>query len=160
MTSKTTVWLMASAIALSTAAPVLAQSADAAYQQRLQTYGDQRAAYDERSADYRAQQQAYEADRAKYDRARADYDRRYGSGAYDRRYPQYATRFDSAGYANSSDYRREQASFDHDRQVYEDTRRDYDRRNGYGAYDRRYPDQARRFSVSGQVYTAQAAATI
>jgi hypothetical protein len=35
MTSKTTVWLMASAVALSTAAPVFAQSSDAAYQQRL-----------------------------------------------------------------------------------------------------------------------------
>jgi hypothetical protein len=67
---------------------------------------------------------------------------------------EYATRFDGPGYSNSSDYYGEQASFDHDRQVYEDTRRDYDRRNGNGAYDRRYPDQARRFSVSGQVYSS------
>src|SRR4051812_38504896 len=49
MTSRTTVWLMASAVALSTAAPVFAQSADAAYQRRMETYGDQRAAYDQRS---------------------------------------------------------------------------------------------------------------
>jgi hypothetical protein len=150
MTSRTTAWLMASAVALSTAAPVFAQSADPAYQQRLDTYSAQRDAYDQRSADYRDQQSAYEAERAKYVRARADYDRRYGSGAYDRRYPQYATRFDSPTYATSAAYYGEQRDFDRDRQAYQDSRRDYDRRNGDGAYDRRYPDQASRFNTSGQ----------
>jgi len=145
---------MASALALSTAAPAFAQSADAAYQQRLESYGDQRAVYDAQSADYQQQQRDYDRDRARYLSDKADYDRRYGVGAYDRRYPQYATRFDDTRYAGSSDYYGEQTAFDHDRQIYEDTRRDYDRRNGYGAYDRRYPDQARRFSTSGQVYGA------
>jgi hypothetical protein len=151
MTSRITAWLMASAVALSITTPALAQSADAAYQQRLQAYGDQRAAYDQRSADYQAQQQAYQVERDKYERARAKYDRRNGSGAYDRRYPQYATRYDRPAYGGGG-YNGDQQTFDRDRQAYQDARRDYDRRNGDGAYDRRYPDSAQRFNTDGRGY--------
>ena len=157
MTFKNTVWVMTSVLALSApmTAPAFAQTAgDAAYQQRLQAYGDQRATYDAQNADYQQQQRDYDRDRSKYLNDKSDYDRRYGAGAYDRRYPDYATRYDSPTYRDRTAYHRDQDVSARDRQVYEDSRRDYDRRNGYGAYDRRYPDQAARFSAPGPSYTS------
>jgi hypothetical protein len=96
---------MASALALSAAAPVVAQDyypyrpADA-YQQQQRDYDAQRYQYDAQRSQYEAQRYAYQnrtadyrAARADYERrlaewqaARADYDARYGYGAYARRY--------------------------------------------------------------------------
>ena len=50
---------------------------------------------------YQDQRAQYERDRAAYEVSRRDYDRRYGTGSYDRRYPDYATRY-NAPYADGS----------------------------------------------------------
>ncbi|MBI1685056.1 glycine zipper 2TM domain-containing protein [Caulobacter hibisci] len=150
MTSRRMAWLMAGAVAITSAAPALAQ--DTTYQQQLRTYQEQRSSYEARRADYDSRQAQYDADRAAYERSRADYDRRYGAGAYDRRYPIEASRWRKPAYPTSNDYYAEQRQFEADRAAYERTRTDYDRRNGRGAYDRRYPDEARRFAISGQSY--------
>lgn len=147
MTSRRMAWLMAGAVAISTAAPALAQ--DAGYQQQLRTYEEQRSSYEARRADYDSRQAQYDADRAAYERARSDYDRRYGSGAYDRRYPDEARRWRTPAYPTSNAYYGEQRQFETDRAAYERARDRYDARNGRGAYDRRYPDEARRFDTSG-----------
>ena len=93
---------MASALALATAAPAMAQyyqptpryQADQErYQQQREEYQRQRQAYEARRDDYDQSRQGYQAARAEYDRrlaaynrARYDYDRRYGYGAYARLY--------------------------------------------------------------------------
>jgi len=97
MTSPRIAWLMAGTIAFGAAAPAVAQYAGAqtTYQRQLDSYQDQRATYDDQRADYSVQAAAYARERADYERARRDYDRRYGVGAYDRRYPDYASRYDT-----------------------------------------------------------------
>jgi len=98
---------MASTLALSTAAPAFAQYQDQSqyrptqeyqnaqdrYQQQQDQYRQQRDAYDARRSDYDEHRAGYQAARDEYqhrlnayNRARADYDRRYGYGAYVRRY--------------------------------------------------------------------------
>lgn len=147
MTSKTIVALMTGAMAFGAIAPAMAQTS--AYQQSLQRYDDQRANYYERVAEYRDRQEAYERDRANYLQARDDYDRRYGRGAYDRRYRQQADRYRAAEYRQNAAYYAEQAQFERDRANYERARANYDRRYGEGAYDRRNPRDADRFRSSG-----------
>ena len=152
MISKTIAALLATTVACGAIAPAFAQ--DAAYQARVQTYNDQRASYYDKVAEYQERQDAYERDRANYIRAREDYDRRYGVGAYDRRYPSYADRYRVAQYRDSAAYYAEQAEFERARATYERARYDYDRRNGEGAYDRRHPSEASRFAVSGVSYAS------
>jgi hypothetical protein len=98
---------LASALALATALPALAQgyygapyqptqqyrddaaryeNDRAAYENRRDDYDASRAAYDNRSADYRAARADYERRHADWVQARADYDARYGYGAYVRVY--------------------------------------------------------------------------
>ncbi|PZR34995.1 glycine zipper domain-containing protein [Caulobacter segnis] len=152
MTSKTLVALMATTMTVGAIAPAVAQTS--AYQQSLQRYDDQRANYYERVAEYRERQDAYERDRANYLQARDDYDRRYGRGAYDRRYRDQADRYRAAEYRQSAAYYAEQAQFERDRANYERARYNYDRRYGEGAYDRRNPRQAERFRTSGYGYAS------
>ena len=152
MTSKTLTALLATTLALGAIAPAVAQTS--AYQQSLQRYDDQRANYYERVAEYRDRQAAYERDRANYLQARDDYDRRYGRGAYDRRYRDQADRYRAAEYRQSAAYYAEQAQFERDRANYERARYNYDRRYGEGAYDRRNPRQAERFRTSGYGYAS------
>lgn len=152
MTSKTLAVALAATVACGAIAPALAQ--DSAYQQSLRSYDDQRANYYERVAEYQDRQEAYERDRANYLRARDDYDRRYGRGAYDRRYPNYADRYRTAQYRDSAAYYAEQADFERARANYERARYDYDRRYGEGSYDRRHPSEADRFRVSGVSYAS------
>lgn len=98
---------LASALALATAMPVVAQPYDAGqyrptdqyqrdtdryqqdrndYQDRRDAYDSSRAAYDDNRADYQAARRDYERRREDWVRARADYDARYGYGAYVRVY--------------------------------------------------------------------------
>ena len=103
---------LASTVALTVAAPALAQSQyqptqyqpqyqptqqyqeqQQQYQDQQQQYQQQRDNYDQRRADYDEHREGYAAARRAYDdrlaayhRARADYDRRYGYGAYVRVY--------------------------------------------------------------------------
>lgn len=150
MTSRLLATLLATTVACGAVAPAFAQ--DSAYQRSLERYDAQRSNYYESVAEYQQRQAAYERDRANYVRARDDYDRRYGRGAYDRRYPSYAERYRVAQYRDSAAYYAEQAEFERARANYERARYNYDRRNGDGAYDRRYPSQASRFRVSGVSY--------
>jgi hypothetical protein len=152
MTSKTLTALLATTMVFGAIAPAVAQTS--AYQQSLQRYDDQRANYYERVAEYRERQAAYERDRANYLQARDDYDRRYGRGAYDRRYRTEADRYRTAQYRESAAYYAEQAKFERDRANYERARYNYDRRYGEGAYDRRNPRDADRFRVSGYGYAS------
>jgi len=96
---------LAAATAVSSLAPAFAQTqyrevrdpaADAQYQRdmdaynrQLNAYQNQRGAYNDRVDAYANDRVAYENRRAQYLRDRAAYDRRYGTGAYDRRYPDY-----------------------------------------------------------------------
>ena len=80
---------LVSALALATAAPVMAQGAyqpTEQYRRDMQRYQDQRADYADRQADYRAARATYERRRADWERDQIAYDRRYGSGAYVRVY--------------------------------------------------------------------------
>ncbi|MBJ7413012.1 MAG: glycine zipper 2TM domain-containing protein [Phenylobacterium sp.] len=93
---------MASALALATAMPAVAQQyrptdeyvrEQRAYDAQRAQYEDQRAQYEERREDYRETRRDYRQARrdyerrlAEWNRARAIYDRRYGSGAYARMY--------------------------------------------------------------------------
>jgi len=143
---------MASALALSTAAPAMAQyyQPTQQYQRDYQNYQSARTNYEISRADYQAARSEYERRRADWERARTDYDARYGYGAYARRYgaaPVWDTArwgaYDAGTYGSnasysSSDY--EMARRDHERRLadYERARANYDRRNGYGSYERRY----------------------
>ena len=150
MTSRILASLLATTVACGAVAPALAQ--DAAYQRSLERYDSQRSNYYERVAEYQARQEAYERDRANYMQARDDYDRRYGRGAYDRRYRDQADRYRVAQYRDSAAYYAEQAEFERARANYERARYSYDRRYGEGAYDRRNPREAARFRVTGVSY--------
>lgn len=152
MTSKTLAAVLAATMACGAIAPAFAQ--DSAYQRSLQNYDAQRSSYYDKVAEYQDRQDAYERDRANYVKAREDYDRRYGRGAYDRRYPTYATRYSTAQYRESAAYYSEQAEFERARANYERARYNYDRRNGDGAYDRRHPRDADRFRTSGVSYAS------
>jgi hypothetical protein len=90
---------MTSALALATAAPVVAQPYGTPYRptdqymQQQRDYEAQRDQYDAQRQNYRDQRDAYRAARAEYDRRYADwearraaYDARYGSGSYIRVY--------------------------------------------------------------------------
>lgn len=154
MTSKTLAVVLATTVACGAFAPAATFAQDSAYQRSLEAYDAQRANYYERVAEYRDRQDAYERDRADYMRTRDDYDRRYGRGAYDRRYPSYAERYRTAQYRDSAAYYAEQAEFERARANYERARYDYDRRYGNGAYDRRHPSDAARFRVSGVSYAS------
>ena len=157
---------MISLMALGVAAPAFAQpsaypqpyrdpTAETAYQRQMEdynrqqnTYQNQRENYDARRDAYADQSADYQRQRDQYLRDKADYDRRYGAGAYDRRYPEYATRYAAApapawqgdGYADQSD------DYHRQRDQYLRDKADYDRRYGSGAYDRRYPDYATRYA--------------
>jgi hypothetical protein len=81
----------ASMIAL-TAGTAVAQSSPPsweAYQSQQRTYQSQQSAYQDRREDYDAQRRAYEERRDQYVRDQAAYDRRYGRGAYVRRYGEW-----------------------------------------------------------------------
>jgi hypothetical protein len=79
---------LASALALATAAPAMAQSYQPTeqYQRDVDRYESDRSAYDANRGDYQAARRDYERRRADWERARADYDARYGYGAYARVY--------------------------------------------------------------------------
>jgi hypothetical protein len=86
---------MASALALATAAPVLAQDyrptdeylqRQREYEARRDQYEAQRDAYRYRTADYRAARADYDRRMADWEASRAAYDARWGYGAYARRY--------------------------------------------------------------------------
>lgn len=103
---------LASALALGSAAPALAQYVDPQaqrdYEERVEDYN--RAAeryneanerYNEHREDYADNRAEYERQRADWERRRADYDRRYGYGAYERRYGAFVYQdYDRDGYAD------------------------------------------------------------
>ena len=150
---------MISLMALAAAAPAFAQpqpyrdpAAQAEYDRQMDNYNrqqdayrNQRQSYDARRDAYADQTADYQRQRDQYFRHKADYDRRYGVGAYDRRYPEYATRYAAAPYAPPL---AAQTSWDRDRDAYYRDRDDYDRRNGRGAFDRRYPAYSQRFATA------------
>lgn len=127
-------------VAFSAAAPTFAQSS----YQPTQQYREDLNRYQEDRADYRAARADYERRLADYEAARASYDRRYGYGAYARRYgaaPTWDTAWDANRYSsNVSDSSYDAARADYERRLadYEAARASYDRRYGYGAYARRY----------------------
>jgi hypothetical protein len=119
---KTLIIALAGVTALTAVAPAFAQTpyrqvrdpyADAQYQHDMdayyaqqQQYQNQRGAYNARVDAYANDRAAYDARRAQYIRDRAAYDRRYGLGAYDRRYPDYYRTYSSSWdqrYPNSAD---------------------------------------------------------
>ena len=77
---------LASALAIATAVPAMAQSYQPTpqYQRDLDQYQHDRDAYDANREDYQAARRAYERRRADWDAARTDYDAHYGYGAYSR----------------------------------------------------------------------------
>lgn len=95
---------LASALALATAMPVVAaqptyrpteqyqrdyqdyQNRQSDYYDQQNRYRNQQANYQDRRADYAEARRDYELRRDRWEDARADYDRRYGYGAYARRY--------------------------------------------------------------------------
>lgn len=87
---------LAGALALSGAAPALAQYASPSYdgryapteqyRQDLDRYQRDRADYRAQRLDYQAARRTYDRQRDDYERARASYDARYGYGAYARVY--------------------------------------------------------------------------
>ncbi|MGR4864346.1 glycine zipper 2TM domain-containing protein [Caulobacter sp. LARHSG274] len=129
-----------------------AYEADRAQYERARARYDRRhgvGAYDRRYPQYAARYVSPTwRDRQAYEDARRDYDRQYGMGAYDRRYPDGAARFsgDGRAYGDNRDYLDQRAQYDRDRADYERARADYDRRYGDGAYDRRYPEYATRYT--------------
>jgi hypothetical protein len=128
-----------------------------AYDRRNPSYADRyRVAQYRDSAAYYAEQAEFERGRATYERARYDYDRRNGEGAYDRRHPSEADRFRTEGVSTVSGYDAGREQWERDRDRYQTARDDYDRRNGYGSYDRRYPGEAGRYSApyAGGAYTS------
>ena len=100
---------LASVLALSTAAPALAQyQPTPQYQRDLDRYQNDRAAYDQSRAaydnsreDYAAARRDYERRRADYEAQRAAYDARYGYGAYVRVYGP-APAWDDARWSNAA----------------------------------------------------------
>ena len=98
---------MISLMALAAAAPAFAQpqpyrdpAAQAEYDRQMDNYNrqqdayrNQRQSYDARRDAYADQTADYQRQRDQYFRDKADYDRRYGVGAYDRRYPNFAERY-------------------------------------------------------------------
>jgi len=146
---------LASALAMATALPVIAQpyQPTAQYQADMEKYQRDRAAYDANRADYAADRADYREARAAYDRRRADweaaranYDARYGYGSYTRVYgPEPAwdeARWNSAPNPVANDtranYRAARAAYDRRRADWDAARADYDARYGYGAYVRAY----------------------
>ncbi len=92
---------LASALALATAAPALAQyqptpqyqrdlnqyqNDQSRYEDRREAYEDRKAAYDAALDDFAAARSAYDVRHQQWQRARDDYDRRYGAGSYTRAY--------------------------------------------------------------------------
>lgn len=152
MTSRILVTLLATTMACGAVAPAFAQAS--AYQRNLERYDAQRTDYYESVAEYQQRQAAYERDRARYERARSDYDRRYGMGAYDRRYPNSGARYTATTYRESAAYNAERARFERERLAYERARDTYDRRRGTGAYDRRHPNEAARFRIDNRYAAA------
>lgn len=127
-------------VAMATAAPAFAQyQPTQQYQRDLREYDNQQADYASRQAEYQRARDDYEARRDRYERDRARYDRRYGVGAYaringpapawDDNY--WNDRYRSVSWSNRDDFDRRAAQYDRDRAT-------YDRRNGRGAYERRY----------------------
>ncbi len=127
-------------VALSTAAPALAQyQPTQQYQRDLREYENDRADYASRQAEYQRARDDYEARRQRYERDRARYDRRYGVGAYARTYGPapawddgyWNDRYRSVNWSSRNEFDRRLAQYERDRAT-------YDRRNGRGAYERRY----------------------
>lgn len=133
---------LATVLALSTGGAALAQyrRAPAPQSQQVQTYEDwldqqedyrreqreyeearaaweaRQSAYQQRQSRYQAQRSDYEARRAQWERDRAQYDRRYGYGAYVRRYGEW--RYEpGATYAGGR--------YDNDGRGYDNRRDDY-----------------------------------
>jgi hypothetical protein len=119
-----------------------------AYDRRNPSYADRyRVAQYRDSAAYYAEQAEFERGRATYERARYDYDRRNGDGAYDRRHPVGGRRFRTEGVQHGQRAMTPAASSGSATAIATTARDDYDRRNGYGSYDRRYPGEAGRYSA-------------
>lgn len=112
MTSTPVKTALIAALAASTAAPAFAQyQPTEQYQRDLDRYERQRDdyerardRYDDRRESYEDARAAYERRRDDYERARADYDRRYGYGAYSRRYGP-APVWDSSRWGSNDPYR-------------------------------------------------------
>ncbi len=153
---------LTAATALSAVAPAFAQTqyrevrdpvADAQYQRDLDSYNRQQNAYQNQTGAYNDRVDAYANDRVAYEnrrsqylRDRAEYDRRYGVGAYDRRYPDYYRDY-YRPYAERYG-QNDRVAFENRREQYLRDRAAYDRRYGSGAYDRRYPDNYRQYSAT------------
>jgi hypothetical protein len=127
-------------VAMSMAAPAFAQyQPTRQYERDLRNYDADRADYAARQAEYQRAREDYEARRDRYERERARYDARYGAGAYVRTYgpapawddAYWSDRYRSVSWSSRDEYERRLAQYERDRAT-------YDRRNGYGAYERRY----------------------
>jgi len=88
---------IAAALVATSVTPAMAQytdpEAERQYRERVDDYNEATEAYEERRSEYDRRREAYaenradyQRQRADYERARADYDRRYGRGAFERRY--------------------------------------------------------------------------
>lgn len=131
---------LAATAALSMAAPAFAQYRPTdAYQRDLRDYAQDRADYAARQAEYQRAREDYEDRRERYERDRARYDARYGYGAYARIYGPapawddgyWNDRYRDVSWSSRDEYERRLAQYERDRAT-------YDRRHGYGAYERRY----------------------
>jgi len=127
-------------VALATAAPAFAQyQPTQQYQRDLREYDNQQADYASRQAEYQRARDDYDRRLNRYERDRARYDRRYGAGAYARTYGPapswddgyWNDRYRSVSWSSRAEYDRRLAQYERDRAT-------YDRRNGRGAYERRY----------------------
>ncbi|WP_091741217.1 glycine zipper domain-containing protein [Phenylobacterium immobile] len=141
---------LASALALATAVPALAQSPYQptdqyrrdveTYQREQDRYQDRREDYAESRADYRAARAEYDRKLAQWDRDQVRYDRRYGRGAYVRVYGVRPV-WDEGRWTTASsngDYRAARAEYDRKLAQWERDQIRYDRRYGRGAYVRVY----------------------
>lgn len=79
---------LAAALTMGTASATLAQYDDS-YRQQMRDYRADQADYYAQNRDYEAQRREYDRRRADYEASRARYDRRYGYGAYVRRYGEF-----------------------------------------------------------------------
>lgn len=112
MTSTPVKTALIAALAASTAAPAFAQYQPTEqyqrdlnrYEQQRDEYERSRDRYDDRRESYEDARADYERRRDDYERARADYDRRYGYGAYSRRYGP-APVWDSSRWGSNDPYR-------------------------------------------------------
>jgi hypothetical protein len=141
---------LASALALATAAPAMAQ-----YQPTYQPdYQYQRPSSDQTYSQpsYRETDQ-YQQDRQRYEQERSDYQSRRDT--YDARRDAYDTRRSNYE-ADRAGYEQARMAYEARRAAWERERARYDARHGYGAYVRIYPMPAWDVARWGPLYPGQA----